>query len=297
MTAVLDRADHRRSAAPAARRRPRSRGTARHPLAYLLLAVLALYALGPMLVFVLASLKTPSEISDSPLGLPGEFRWSNFATAWLDANMGTGLMNSAIISVSTAAGVCVIAGCAAYALTRLDLPKPGAVILYLLVASSLPIQLFLVPLLSLWTEIGLYDNRFGLIVIYWALYSPFATLLIRSFLLAVPKEYEAAARLDGAGEIQVFTRIVFPLIWPGVLTAGLVSGLQAYNEFLLAVTFIQDSENLPASISLYSFQQGFSPNWALVSAAGLIMVLPVLVLFIALQRRFVEGYTSSGMAG
>ncbi|MET9245518.1 carbohydrate ABC transporter permease [Nonomuraea sp. NPDC003709] len=269
----------------------------RRPFVYLTLTVLAVYALGPMLVFVLASLKTPSEISANPLGLPGEFRWENFATAWTDANMGAGLVNSAIIAVSTAAGVCVISGCAAYALGRLDLPKPGLFILYLLVASSLPIQLFLVPLLSLWTKIGLYDSRFGLIVIYWAIYSPFATLLIRSFLLAVPREYEAAARLDGAGEVRLFTRIVFPLIWPGVLTAGLIAGLQAYNEFLLAVTFIQDSEKLPVSLSLYSFQQGFSPDWALVSAAGLIMALPPLVLFLSLQRRFVEGYTSSGMSG
>ncbi|GII92752.1 carbohydrate ABC transporter permease [Sinosporangium siamense] len=294
MTAVpaLDRGRPRSHA-----KRRGSRRTAKHPVAYLILSILALYAIGPMVVFVLASLKTPSEISESPLGLPGEFRWDNFATAWVEANMGAGLMNSVVIAVSTAVGVCVIAGCAAYALTRLDLPKPGVFILYLLVASSLPIQLFLVPLLSLWTKIGLYDSRFGLIVIYWAIYSPFATLLIRSFLIAVPKEYEAAARIDGAGEIRVFTRIVFPLVWPGILTAGLVAGLQAYNEFLLAVTFIQDSENLPASISLYSFQQGFSPNWALVSAAGLIMVLPVLALFIALQRRFVEGYTSSGMSG
>ncbi|SDH28643.1 raffinose/stachyose/melibiose transport system permease protein [Sinosporangium album] len=297
MTAVLDRTHGRRPAAPGRRRRRGSRRTARSPIAYLILSILALYAVGPMLVFVLASLKTPSEISENPLGLPGEFRWENFTTAWVEANMGAGLMNSAVIAISTAAGVCLIAGCAAYALTRLNLPKPGVFILYLLVATSLPIQLFLVPLLSLWTKIGLYDSRFGLIIIYWAIYSPFATLLIRSFLLAVPKEYEAAARIDGAGEITVFTRIVFPLIWPGVLTAGLVAGLQAYNEFLLAVTFIQDSANLPASISLYSFQQGFSPNWALVSAAGLIMVLPVLALFIVLQRRFVEGYTSSGMAG
>ncbi|MFF0224144.1 carbohydrate ABC transporter permease [Streptomyces sp. NPDC004629] len=273
------------------------RGTAKHPFAYLILIILAAYAVVPMVIFLLASLKTPGEISQSPLSLPGTFRWENFATAWSDADMGRGLGNSALIALSTGAGVAVIAGCAAYALTRLALPKPGLFIMYLLVASSLPIQLFLVPLLSLWTKIGLYDNRFGLIVIYWAIYSPFATLLIRTFLLAVPKDYEAAARLDGAGEITVFTRIVFPLIWPGVLTAALVAGLQAYNEFLLAVTFIQDSTKLPASVALYSFQQGLSPNWALVSAAGLIMVLPVLVLFVVLNRRFVEGYTSSGMTG
>ncbi|MEV6594478.1 carbohydrate ABC transporter permease [Streptomyces acidicola] len=250
-----------------------------------------------MLIFVLAPLKTPGEISRSPLGLPGQFRWENLATAWSDADRGRGLGNSALIALATGAGVAVIAGCAAYALTRLSLPAPGQFIMYLLVVDSLPIQLFLVPPLSLWTKVGLYDNRFGLIVIYWTVYSPFATLLIRTFLLAIPKDYEAAAGLDGAGEIMVFTRIVFPLIRPGVLTAAPVAGLQAYNKFLPAVTFIQDSTKLPVSVALFSFQQGLSLKWALVSAAGLIMVLPVLVLFVVLNRRFVEGYTSSGMSG
>lgn len=263
---------------------------------YLLLLLLAAYAVGPMLVLLLSAVKSPAELSASPLGWPTEFRWENFTAAWTDASMGTGLLNSAVIVLGTAAGVCVIACCGAYALVRLDVPKPGVVMLYLLVVSALPIQLSLVPLLSWWTTLGLYDTQFGLIVIYWALYSPFATLLLRSYLIAIPPEYEAAARIDGAGEVQVFLRIVLPLLWPGVLTAALVSGLQAYNEFILAVTFIQDSEALPASIALFSFQQGYATNYALVSAAGTIMVLPMLLLFLVLQRRFVSGYTSTGMA-
>ncbi|PSK92368.1 carbohydrate ABC transporter membrane protein 2 (CUT1 family) [Murinocardiopsis flavida] len=274
---------------------PRSR-PARNWGVYGLLLLLAAYAAGPMLVLLLSAVKTPAEISANPLSWPAELQWDNFATAWVDASMGTGLLNSAVIVLSTAGGVCVIACCGAYALVRLDVPKPGVVMLYLLVVSTLPIQLSLVPLLSWWTTLGLYDTQFGLIVIYWALYSPFATLLLRSYLIAIPPEYEAAARIDGAGELRVFTRIVLPLLWPGVLTAALVSGLQAYNEFIIAVTFIQDSEALPASIALFSFQQGYATNYALVSAAGSIMVLPMLLLFLALQRRFVSGYTSAGMA-
>ncbi|SDR96910.1 carbohydrate ABC transporter permease [Microterricola viridarii] len=283
---------------PTSRRGRRKTGTntGTGPLGWFLLVVLAVYAGGPLVVFLFNSLKSPAEISNSPLGAPTEWRWENFVTAFQDANMGQGILNSLIISVSTAVGVCVIAGLAAYAMTRLDLPGKNNWMLYLLVSTSLPIQMFLVPLLTWWSTLGLYNSQFGLIVIYWAIYSPFATLLLRSFLIAIPPQYEEAARIDGAGEFRLFTSIVVPMIWPGFITAALVAGLQAYNEFLLAVTFIQDADRLPASLALYSFQQNLTPNWALVSAAGLIMALPAIVIFIFLQRKFIEGYTQGGMA-
>src|SRR6267154_3850751 len=90
--------------------------------------------------------------------------------------------------------------------------------------SSLPIQLFLVPLFYIWTNLGLYDNLLGLVIIYWAIYSPFATLLIRSFMVALPKEYEEAARLDGAGDLRVLLRVILPMAGPGFVTAGLIAG-------------------------------------------------------------------------
>ena len=294
----LPRASSARRAASAGRRgdAPRRDPRKPRPLSWLVLIVLAVYAAGPLVVFLFNALKTPAEISRSPIGIPTEWRWDNFVQAFTDADMGQGLLNSAIISLSTAAGVCVIASMAAYSMTRLDLPGKGAWILYILVSTSLPIQLFLVPLLSLWSTLGLYNSQFGLIVIYWAVYSPFATMLLRAFLLTIPKEYEEAARLDGAGEWRLFSRVMVPMIWPGILTVALVSGLQAYNEFLLAVTFIQDSDKLPVALSLFSFQQSQSPNWALVSAAGLIMAIPVIIVFLVLQRKFIEGYTQGGLA-
>jgi hypothetical protein len=128
--------------------------------------------------------KTAGEIKTNPVGPPADWNWQNFADAWTDADMGQGILNSGIIAVATAVGVAIIASLAAYSMTRLDLPAPGVWLLWLLVSISLPIQLFLVPLVAWWSKLGLYDSRFCLIIIYWAVYSPFATLLIRSFLLS-----------------------------------------------------------------------------------------------------------------
>jgi len=267
------------------------------PFVYVVLCLLLLFALGPLVIFVFSALKSQSELATSPLSVPLTPHWHNFVTAWQQANMGAGLLNSLIVVAGTVGGVCVIAGCAAYAMARLDLPGAGTFTTYLLVTSSLPTQMFLVPLFYLWTSVNLYDSLFGLIVIYWGLFSPFATLLLRSFMLGIPRELEEAARIDGAGELRVLFRVILPIAAPGFLTIALVTALSAYNEFLFAVTFIQDSAKLPVSTAFFSFQQGFSQDYTLFGAAGVIMVLPMLLLFLALQRRFIEGVSTSGLGG
>ncbi|MGA8114564.1 MAG: carbohydrate ABC transporter permease [Actinocatenispora sp.] len=276
-------------------RRPRVRPAS--VLRYAVLAVLAALSLAPLVVFLFNSLKTSAELGVNPLGPPTTWHWDNFVTAWQTAGMGVGFRNSAVVVLGTVAGVCVIAGCAAYSMARLNLPGSGAVTAYLLVGSSLPIQLFLVPLFYLWTRLHLYDTLLGLIVIYWAVFSPFATLLLRSFMVSIPRDYEEAARLDGASDLTVLRRIILPLAAPGFLTIALTTALQAYNEFLLAVTFIQSPEYLPVATGFFSFQQGFSENFPLVGAAGLMMVAPMLFTFLLLQRRFVAGITSGGLSG
>jgi raffinose/stachyose/melibiose transport system permease protein len=266
-------------------------------LSYLVLTILAVFSLGPILIFIFDALKSQVAYAQNPISPPSHPLWSNFERAWTQAGMGAGLLNSLVIIAGTAVGVCVISGCAAYAMTRLDLPGANGVMLYLLMAVALPIQFFLVPLFYLWTRLHLYDTLPGLIIIYCAIFSPFATLLLRSFMLSLPRDYDAAARTDGANEWQVFVRIILPLTWPGFLTAGLVSSVSAYNEFLLALTFIQTPGKMPVVTTLFAFQQGYSENYPLLGAAGLIMLVPMIALFLILQRKFVDGMTSAGLGG
>jgi len=266
-------------------------------ITYVVLTCLALFSIGPIILFIFNALKTQNEYADSSLGIPRTWQWSNFVTAWTQANMGAGLVNSIEIVGGTVILTCIVAGCAAYALARLEIRGGAVFITYLLVASSLPAQMFLVPLFYMWTKVGLYDTTFGLILIYVGLFSPFATLLLRSFMLTLPREFEEAARMDGASELRVLFRIVLPNAMPGFLTIALVTGLSAYNEFLFAVTFIQKPSLLPLSTTFFTFQQGFSQNFTLISAAGVIMIAPMLILFLALQRKFIDGLSSSGLGG
>ncbi len=284
-----------RAGAQGSKGRPVQRTT--RILYYAALGVLAIYSLGPLVIFIFTSLKSESELAANPLGFPHHLEWGNFQLAWEQGHLATGLVNSAIITAGTVIGVCVIAGCAAHAMARLDLPGSGGVTVYLLATTALPIQLFLVPLFFLWSHLGLYNNLLGIIIIYWAIFSPFATLLLRSYMLSIPRDYEDAARLDGAGEISVLRRVTLPLALPGFVTIALVSGLSAWNEFLLAVTFLSSADKQPVSIALYSFQQGYTENYALISAAGVVMLLPMVGFFLLLQRRFVAGLTSGGLGG
>lgn len=264
---------------------------------YLVLAGLAIYAIAPLVVVLFASLKSEQELAANPLGFPHHLMWSNFADAWTQGNIGTGMRNSAIIASGTIVGVCIIAGLAAYAMGRLNLPGGNMVIVYLVGVSALPIQLFLVPLFYLWSRLGLYNSLPGVIIIYCALFSPFATLLLRSFMVSLPRDYEEAARIDGASELRVLWRVTLRLVAPGFLTVALIAGLSAWNEFLIGVTFLQSPNLQPVSVALYSFQQGYSQNDSLISAAGIIMLLPMLGLFLALQRHFIAGIAAGGLGG
>lgn len=262
---------------------------------YTILVLLALFVLYPFATLIFNSLKTNAVIGASPLTPPADPQLSNFMTAWTQGNFAVTMRNSAIISLGTMAGVSVISGLAAYALSQLKLPGGGAAMAYLFMGSALPVQLFLVPLFFLWTKLQLIDNLFGLILIFWATDSPFATLLLRSFLLTIPKEFREAARLDGASELQILRRVIVPLAWPGFLTVALISGLWSWNEFFFAITFIHDPKLRPISTSFLAFQDQYATDWGLTSAAALFMLTPVVVLFLVMQRRFVAGLTSGGL--
>jgi raffinose/stachyose/melibiose transport system permease protein len=264
---------------------------------YVILLLLALFVLFPLAVLSFNSLKATREIGANPLGPPMQLQPQNFVDAWVKGKYAITMTNSLIVVAGSVLGVCVISGLAAYALARLDAPGFSGFSLYLLVGTSLPITLFLVPLFFLWTKLGLTNTLHGLIIIYWATTSPFATFLLRSYMVAIPADFEDAARVDGANDWQIIRHVMIPIVWPGFLTVALVAGLGAWNEYTMAYTFIQ-SENLKTVVtSFQSFAGRFSRDWGLTSAGAVIMIFPVIVFFLLLQRRFIEGLTQGGLKG
>jgi raffinose/stachyose/melibiose transport system permease protein len=273
----------------------RERRDANLSINYVVLTVLVAAAVGPLLVLLFNSLKSNAEIGQNPLGLPREIQWGNYAQAWDVGGFSTTTTNSVILVIGTVAGVLVLGGMAAYSLARLDPPGSGLFMGYMLGSSTLPVWLFLVPLFFLWRVLGLTNSLFGLTLIYVALNSPLAVFLLRSYMVQLPRDFEDAARVDGANELQVLTKVILPLSWPGFLTVGLVVALGVWGEFQLALIFVNDPTLFPVTTSYYNFTTRFSRDWALTSAAAVMMIAPVLAIFLALQRRFIEGLTQGGV--
>lgn len=263
---------------------------------YVILIVLAWVALAPIAVLFFNSLKTTTEIGQNPLGFPqAGLQWQNYVDAWTRGRYPVTIRNSIIVIAGTIAGVSVIAGLAAYALARLNLPGADSFIIVVLILTSLPAQLFLVPLFFLWQKLGLINTLQGLIVIYWATSSPFATFLLRSYMVAIPMDFEDAARIDGANTLQIIRYVMLPIVWPGFLTVALLTGLGVWNEFLFATTFVQDEHLRTAITSYNAFSSRYGREWALTNAAAVITILPVMIFFLLLQRRFIEGLTQGGL--
>jgi raffinose/stachyose/melibiose transport system permease protein len=273
----------------------RSRRTVSTLPNYIILTLLAAFSLFPVLVLLLNSVKSTSEIGRNPFGLPQEILLQNYVDAFQRGNYATTLANSTILTVGTIIGTLTLAGLAAFALARLKLRGSDFIGFYFMIGTAVPPHLFIIPLFYMWRQLGLVNSHIGLIIIYTALYSPFSTFLLRSYMVALPEEFIEAARIDGASHLQIFLRVILPLSWPGFMTAGLVVGLSVWNEFLFGLTFLQKPELKPVATSLFAFQQQFFRDWGLTNAGSVIMVLPVIVLFLLLQRRFIEGLTQGGL--
>ena len=266
-------------------------------ISYIVLGVLLLIALFPLALLVLNSLKSAAEIVQNPLALPMEIRWDNFTRAWKDAKFGQTFFNSVLLTGLTIILVCSTSSLTAYVLARRKIKSWQIVTFYLMATTTAPIQLYLFPLYFGFAKLGLINNVFAVSLIYTAIYSPFAVMLLRTYFLAVPRELEEAALVDGASHWQVFSKIMLPLALPGILTVALIIGLYSWNEFLIALTFLQKAERLTAVVSFTLLSGQYSSDWGEIMAAALIIVLPVVVLFVLLQKKFIEGMAGGSVKG
>lgn len=266
-------------------------------LTYAVLVMALAITLFPIALLVLNSMKPTAQIVQDPLSWPEAFRWDNFTRSWQNARFGETMLNSVLLAATTIVLVCTTSSLASYVLSRQKIKSWKIITFYLLGTTTAPIQLFLFPLYFGFAKMGLINNIFAVSVIYTAIYSPFAVMLLRTYFLAVPKELEEAALIDGASEFQVFARVMLPIVSPGILTIALIIGLYSWNEFLIATTFLQDPEHSTAIVSFFLLSGQYTSDWGEIMAAALIVILPVVILFIFLQRRFIDGMAGGSVKG
>jgi len=264
-------------------------------VALTLIGIASFGSLLPIALAVLNAFKTTVEINLNPLGLPARLQWENFASAWRNASLGPSLLHSAELAGLTILMVCLTAAPCAYVLARQQGRGWRFLGFYFMASITVPAQLYLFPLYFLFAKLGLVNSIPAVALIYTAMFSPFAIFLLRTYVLAIPKALEEAAQVDGAKPWQTFLYVILPMMRPGLLTVAIIVGLNAWNEFVIAVTFLQNDNNVTAIVKFYSLTGQYSTDWGEMLAAAIIIVLPVVVVFVLLQRRFIEGMTAGAV--
>ncbi|PXY35367.1 carbohydrate ABC transporter permease [Prauserella flavalba] len=265
--------------------------------AHAVLLFFAATALFPLALVLLNSVKTNTEIVRNPLALPSTFTFENFVTAWTYGEFGTGFLNSVLLTGTTVVVVLTCSTLAGYVLAGKKIRSWPVVMVYLTMAMTVPVQLFVFPLYSIVAAVDLLDNPMVVGVIIAAINIPFATFLMRTFFLNVPRELEEAAQVDGVSTAQFVWHVLLPIVRPGLITVGVVVGLNAWNEFLISATFLQDPDQQTVTLGFLSMNGTFSTELGAMMAGALILIAPVLAIFVALQRYVVDGIASGSVKG
>lgn len=266
-------------------------------LSHAILVLCSITALAPLSLVFINSFKDHSEILKNPLSWPGDLNFSNYLEAWDAAHLSTGFINSIMLTATTVIIVLICASLAGYVLAGKRIKGDKVVTIYFMVAMTIPIQLFLFPLYFVLAKFNLIGNIFAVSFILAAVNMPLATFLMRTFFVNIPAELEEAARIDGASTFDVITKVMFPLVRPGLITVSVIVGISVWNEFLITSTFLQGQENFTATLGFLSLNNTYNTNQGLMMAASVLMIAPLVIFFLLIQKYFIDGLVSGSVKG
>ena len=263
---------------------------------HLILALFSLVIVYPVAWMVFASFKTPEELVTNIWGLPGSLVWENYVKAWQAARLGNALFNSVFVSLMVVLLVVAFAAPAGYALAKFTFRFATAIFLLFVVTMQAPVPV--IPLYVMLVRMHLTDSYFGLILPMVAGGLPLAIFIFRAFFLTIPRELEEAAVVDGSTRWGAFRRVVLPISTPAIATVSILQFLGAWNEYFLALILIRSPERrtIPLAVQVFFYSFGRS-EWTQVFAALTIGSLPMIIVYILMQRQFIQGLTSGAVKG
>jgi raffinose/stachyose/melibiose transport system permease protein len=259
------------------------------------LLALALVFFFPLIWMVMSSFKTNSAIFSAPFSPPESIDLSKWVEAWTVGNLGQYAINSAIVTIVSVALILFLGAAAAYALSRYRFRGRGLVLSLFALGLILPLQSYFIAQSSMFTQLGITDTRLALIVPYAAMGLSLAVYLLKVYLDALPEELFEAARIDGATDRQLFAALAMPLLRPGLATVAIFSALAAWNEFLLALLYIQDDSLKTIPTGLLAFSTRYVTDYSLLFSALSIITIPMIVIYVVFNRQIVEGITAGSV--
>lgn len=262
--------------------------------------VVILWSLFPVWWIIALSFKRPADIgTDGGKFWPTHWTWENYQGIFQTAQFTRALINSIGIAVISTAIAVVLATLAAYAVARLRFPGKGLLIgMSLMIAMFPPISL-VSPLFSIERQFGLFDTWLGLIIPYMTFSLPLGIYTLSAFFREIPWDLEKAAKMDGATQFQAFRRVIAPLAAPGIFTTAILVFIFCWNDFLFAISLTSTlrSRTVPAAIAFFTGSSQFEQPTGSISAAAVIITIPIVVFVLLFQRRIVSGLTSGAVKG
>lgn len=265
---------------------------------YLLVALIILYAVFPFYYAIVSSLKAGEQLFRVDY-FPVYWRWDNYIAVFREQPFAQNIFNSVLVSFSVVVVSLFFGVTAAFALGRVQFRGRGLLLLTILSVSMFPQVAVLSGMFELIRGLGLYNNMLGLVISYMIFTLPFTVWVLTTFMRDLPKELEEAAIMDGAKPWDIISKVFMPLMWPALVTTGLLAFIAAWNEFLFALTFTLTNEQrtVPVAIALISGASQFELPWGNIMAASVIVTVPLIVLVLIFQRRIVSGLTAGAVKG
>ncbi|GAA4837103.1 carbohydrate ABC transporter permease [Kitasatospora terrestris] len=259
---------------------------------HVVLAVGAAAMVAPFFWQLLTSLQTFGEATSVPPTFVPGWHWSNYAEVFRSTPFLAQFGNTVLITVVRVLTQLLFCSMAAYAFARMRFPGRDALFLVILSVLMVPGQLYLLPQYRMVMNLGLLNTLTGIVLP--GMFSAFGTFMLRQFFLSLPRDIEEAARLDGAGPLRVFWSIVLPLARPGLISLGVLTVLWSWNDLLWPLVVTSDADRMPLSVGLATLQGEHVTDYPVLMAGSLLASLPMIVMFIAAQRRITEGIAFTG---
>lgn len=265
---------------------------------YALLILAAVVQILPLVWLLFFSLKNNQEVFNlPPFALPTHPKWENYANVWSQGNIERYFLNSVWITIAAVLLTILLASFVTFAITRMRWKLSSAVLGLFMVGMMIPVHSTLIPLFSMFQKVGLTDSQLSIILSYTAFNLPITIMILLGFYYALPVEVEEAAIMDGCSVNRMFFRIELPMTISVVVTAAIINMIYNWNEFIFVNTFISSDSLKTLTVGVQNFVGQYTTDWGAIGATLMISILPILIVFLLLSNRIVEGIAAGSVKG
>ncbi|MBS4195698.1 carbohydrate ABC transporter permease [Lederbergia citri] len=266
-------------------------------LVYIILIIFLLISIMPILWILLAALKDPLELNQNPFTFPKAITFINFIDAWTVGKMGQYFFNSVIVAFPRVIVILILSSLAGYAFGKLKFPGRNLFFFFFLFGMMVPIQAMIIPLYYKIQSLNLINTYWAMIIPNFGLSMPFAIFMMRAFFRDLPDELMDAAKIDGCNEFQTFYRVMLPLMVPAITSLFIFEFMWSWNDFLLPLLFVYDDTYRTLPLGLMYFFGKYTSNQSLIAAGVSISIIPIIIVYIIFQRKFIDGMTAGAVKG